>query len=76
MNKKLLLALAGLAGLGYYLYTKRPAQVPTSSAAAPTPPAPPQAPAAPVPGFGLDMGGVDLCALFGGAFCYQPQGVS
>ncbi len=73
MNKKLLLALAGLAGLGYYLYTKRPSQEPTTGAAAPTPPALPQVPAA--PGFGLDLGGVDLCALFGGAFCYQPRGV-
>lgn len=76
MNKKLLLALAGLAGLGYYLYTKRPHQAPATGAAAPTPPAPPQVPAAPALGFGLDLGGVDLCALFGGAFCYQPQGVS
>ena len=76
MNKKLLLALAGLAGLGSYLYTKRPHQAPATGAAAPTPPAPPQVPAAAALGFGLDLGGVDLCALFGGAFCYQPQGVS
>jgi len=67
---KLLLLGAGAYVVGYYglkLFEK------PAGATGPAPaPNPPEAPAPPAtPGFGVHA---DLCELFGGVFCYQPQG--